>query len=114
MIYAPHVNPSGDKSVGHPSGGLRCVEEFPHSRSCCGVAGALCYAEAFEHEAENALVLVEGDRFVYAFGKRANHDSDHVTTAGSEVVVRVDGKGVRREGVGQREWGECLPAASSK
>jgi len=33
------------------------------------------------------LVLVEGDRFVCAFGKRANHDSDHVTTAGSEVEI---------------------------
>ena len=69
------------------SGCLGRVKEFPHDRSCSGVTGALCYAETFEHEAENALVLVEGDRFVCALGKGADDDGDHMTAAGSEVEI---------------------------
>jgi len=77
----------GEIRTGHPSGCLGRVKEFPHGRSCSGVTGALCYAEAFEHEAENALVLVEGDRSVSRLGKRTDDDSDHVTTTGSEVEI---------------------------
>lgn len=67
--------------------GLRRVKEFPHGWSGGGVSGELGYAEAFDHEAEDALMLVECDGFVRAFGKRADDDSGYVAATGSEVEV---------------------------
>jgi hypothetical protein len=66
---------------------LRRVREFPHGWDGGGVSGELGYAEAFEHEAEDALMLVEGDGFVCALGKRTDDDSGYVAATGSEVEV---------------------------
>jgi len=49
--------------MGHPTPqSVECVadllEKFPHGGSGGGVTGDFCYAEALEHQAEDALVLV--------------------------------------------------------
>src|ERR1700737_4298499 len=43
---------------------LRRAEKLPHGWCCSGISGGFRQAEAFEHQAKNALMLIEIDGLV--------------------------------------------------
>jgi hypothetical protein len=57
-MFIPQLRTWGTRRLEALNVLLDLLEEFPHSWSGGGVAGEFCYAEALEHEAEDALVLV--------------------------------------------------------
>ncbi|HXN23348.1 MAG TPA: hypothetical protein VOA41_11470 [Candidatus Dormibacteraeota bacterium] len=55
------ANERGRREAACSNSALRPVKECPHGWGGGGVSGALGYAKALEHKAEDALMLVEGD-----------------------------------------------------
>ncbi len=51
---------------------LRCSEKFPHGWCRGGISGQLSHAEAFERQAQNALMLIESDGLVATLGQWAD------------------------------------------
>ena len=85
-MQIPNRVKRGRHEAGAPSKStLWRAKEFPHGWGCGGVCGEPGYAEAFEHEAEDALMLVEGDGSVCPLGKRTDHDGGYVAATGGEV-----------------------------
>ena len=64
---------------------LRCIEKLSHGWCRDGISGQLSHAEAFEHKAKNALMLIESYGFVATLGQRTDDDGRYVATAGCEV-----------------------------
>ena len=86
-MWIPNGEERGRREAGAPpsNSALRRVKEFPHGWGGGGISGERVYAKTFEHQAEDTLMLVEGDGFVCALGKGADHDGGYVATTGSEV-----------------------------
>jgi len=64
---------------------LRCIEKLPHGWGRGGISRQLSYAEAFEHQAKNTLMLIESDGLVAPLGQRTDDHGRYVAAAGSEV-----------------------------
>jgi len=60
----------------------RCVEELPHGRRTEGSAWKQGDAQAFQHEAQHTLVLIESGRLISELGERwADQRADYAASA---------------------------------